>query len=178
MEKLKDISVKTVVNKIVPAILLILLLLLLHIVALYILCKIDIPLHKLIVQDPFEWSFKSGLSFSLGTFTMQVFEAFAVSLVGAVLIVRHGWWGKKLFIHTAVWYAVYLVVSLCIIYYEGKDWNILWSDYLKLFAIENSLSPLIVIALMAVPMGINRLFMGDKDRKESELIVEDNDKRD
>jgi hypothetical protein len=90
----------------------------------------------------------------MGTFAMQVFEAFAVSLVGAVLIVRYGCWSKKLFVHTVVWYAVYLVLSLCIIYYEGGDWNILWSDYLKLFAIENSLSPLIIIALAAIPLYI------------------------
>lgn len=154
MERLKDILAKTVVNKIVLAIVLILLLLVLHIVALYILWEIDIPLQRLIVQDPFGWSFKSGLTFSMGTFAMQVFEAFAVSLVGAVLIVRHGWWSKRLLVHTAVWYAIYLVLSLCIIYYEGEDWNILWSDYLKLFAIENSLFPLIVIILAVVPLYI------------------------
>jgi hypothetical protein len=90
----------------------------------------------------------------MGTFAMQVFEAITVSLVGAILIVRHGWWSKKLLIHTVVWYAVYLVVSFSIIYHEGKDWNILWSDYLKLFAIENSLSPLIIIALAAIPLYI------------------------
>lgn len=158
MDRLKDISAKTVVNKIALAIVLILLLLVLHIVALYILWKIDIPLKNLIVHDPFGWSFKSGLTFSMGTFAMQVFEAITVSLVGAILIVRHGWWSKKLLIHTVVWYAVYLVVSFSIIYHEGKDWNILWSDYLKLFAIENSLSPLIVIALAAIPLYIAHCF--------------------
>lgn len=161
----KDISVKTVVEKIALAVVLIILLLVLHIVALYILWQIDIPLKNLIIQDPFEWNFKSGLTFSMGTFSMQVFEAFVVSLVGAVLIVRHGWWSKKLLVHTAVWYAIYLVVSLCIIHYEGKDWNILGSDYLKLFAIENSLFPLIIIVLVAVPTGIVRLFVSNKVRK-------------
>lgn len=154
MEKLKDISFKTVVNKIALAIVLILQLLVLHIVALCILWMINAPLQRLIVQDPFEFCFGGGLSFSMGVFIMQMYEMFAVSLVGAVLIVRHGWWSKKLFVHAAVWYAVYLVVSLCIIYYEGKDWNILWSDYLKLFAIENSMFPLIVIILAAVPLYI------------------------
>lgn len=166
MKRLNDISTKTLVDKITLAIVLILLLLVLHIFALYLLWQIDIPLKRMIVQDPFEWSFKSGLTFSMGTFAMQVFEAFAVSLVGTVLLVRYGWWSKKLFVHTAVWYAVYLVLSLCIIYHESVDWNILRSDYLKLFAIENSLLPLIVIVLVAVLLAIVRLYLDNNEKKQ------------
>lgn len=138
------------------------LLLLLHLLAMVILDLIDEPLKRQIVQEPFCWGFPSGMKFSVATFAMMVYESFAVSFVGAVLIVRHGWWCKKLLLHTALWYAVYLVVSLCIIHYEGKDWNILWSDYYRLFTIENSIFPLIVILIVVVLAFVVHLFTHKK----------------
>lgn len=147
------------------------LLLVLHLLAVVILDIIDEPIKRQIVQDSFGWGFPSGMKFSVATFAMMVYESFAVSFVGAVLIVRHGWWNKKLLLHTALWYAVYLVVSLCIIHYEGKDWNILWSDYYRLFTIENSIFPLVVILIVAIPAFIVHFFTHKKtdDVKEESI---------
>ena len=147
------------------------LLLVLHLPAVVILDFIDEPLKRQIVQDPFCWSGISGLKFSMATFATMVYESFAVSFVGAVLIVRHGWWSKKLLLHTAVWYVVYLVITLSIIHYEGKDWNILWSDYYRLFTIENSIFPLIVMLIVAIPAFVVHLFPHKKvvDLKEGNV---------
>lgn len=139
------------------------LLLVLHIVSLVILGVIDTPLQKLIVRDPFQWGGMSGFKFDLGAFTMMVFEAITVSVVGAILVVRHGWCSKKFFIHTAVWYAAYLAVSFAILIYEGNDWGLLWDDYYVVFTIENCLFPLIVIAIPAGITAIVRLFARRKN---------------
>lgn len=164
MEKkgMKEIAFK-LAKKCALALCVMILLLVLHIVSSIILGVIDVPLQKLIVRNPCHWLGMSGFKFDLGAFIMMVIEALTVSLVGAILVARHGWWSKKLFVHTAIWYAIYLAVSFGILIYEGNNWGLLWDDYYVVFTIENCLFPLIVIAIPIVITAIARLFVRRKN---------------
>jgi hypothetical protein len=158
MYRLKDISAKTIVDKVALTIVLAFLLLVLHMVARSILSVFENSLYDFFVGDSDIWGVR-GIEFGFAAFIMQVYESLAVSLVGSVLVVRHGWWNKKLLKHIAVWYAVYLAISFAVIIYEGKDWGILWDATLIFFTVENSLLPLIVIALYASMVAIIQLFL-------------------
>lgn len=151
MEK-KDIKglVILLAEKCAMALALTLLLIALNVVSIIILGELDDPLQKLIVQDQFVWGGIRGLKFSMGAFSLLVFEALAIAVVGAILIVRHGWWGKKLLIHTTIWYVVYLMISLGILIYEGTDWGFLRDGFFVVFTIENCLFPLISIMILVV----------------------------
>ena len=127
-----------------------------------VLLVIEAQLEKLIDWDPFPMGGKGAFTFSLGACIMVLFETFAVSLVGAILVVRHGWWSKKLLDHITIWYAVYLVLSLGILIHEGFAWD-LWDVYYVVFTIGNCLYPLIVIAIYIAIVAIARRIVGKKN---------------
>lgn len=174
MEKKSEDRVSKVLNKLPMVLYVTILLLILHMVAFELMTQIETPLKKLVVHNSFGFSGMSGFELSIATFAMIVMEAFVTSIVGAVLVARYGWWNIKLFSRIVLYYLVYLAVSLGIIVYEGNRWGISGNDYLILFAIENSLLPLLVIGMMAAVVGLIRLlkrYLLKKNNEDNDLSL-------
>ena len=83
--------------------------------------SIDLMEH---VNLPFRYGFLeiSHLShYALAMFLKNICVPLVISLVGTILVFRHGWRGRKIYRHVAFWYFGYLVFSIGAILLAAKD---------------------------------------------------------
>lgn len=87
--------------------------------------------------------------------------AFAVVVVGEVLLIRHEYGSKKFWKYFAIWYAVYVVLIVGMTIGEGINFNVLGDPLIIPLTIAICLYPVIallgLILVMAITRWVNKL---------------------
>ena len=98
----------------------------------------------------------AAISFFLGTAIMLVVGALLVTIVGGVVIIRYEYRCKRFWKHLAVWYAVYLALSIGLVIDDIVCWDIRFLyDYFP-FYIACSLYPVLALLVLMVVVAIAR----------------------
>ena len=95
-----------------------------------------------------------------------LFDMIGTAIVGVVLLLRHNYGTRKYWIHSAVWYAVYLVATMSVIIYMANDWGVKGEYCFVEMSVMNCLYPLLalllLVAIVAAARGIMKLFQKKK----------------
>ncbi|MBP5340779.1 MAG: hypothetical protein J6Y52_00220 [Bacteroidales bacterium] len=81
---------------------------------------------------------------------------FAVVVVGEVILIRHEYGSKKFWKHTAIWYAVYVVLIVGMTIGEGINFNVLGDPLIIPLTIAICLYPVIALLELMLVISIAR----------------------
>lgn len=71
-------------------------------------------------------SLRSELIYSYGGLTTLLLAMVGVTIVGFFVLYRYEYGSRKFLVHCAVWYAVYLALTVLVFLYETARWNVEW----------------------------------------------------
>ena len=138
--------------------------LLLQFVAFNLSCLINDGLLHLFLnpEDLWFWGGMSRMNFDLASLILLGNEALVVAVVGCVVLFRNEYGSKKFWKHCAVWYAIYLLLTILIILYESKDWGLSFNDTpVFVLTVAISLYPLVALSglmvVITVAKWVNRI---------------------
>lgn len=72
------------------------------------------------------YSFPSGVKVGFAQLECAIGDMIGVAIVGAIIVSRHKVGGRKFWIHSGIWYAVYLILTMSAIYCIADDWGAGW----------------------------------------------------
>lgn len=131
------------------------LLFVLYCVAGTLLFFLDEPLQNMFYQD-------SGLCrcgtvrhtpVPVADWEIQFLDAIILSLCGAVIVARYGWWNNQVFRHVGFWYTIYILVSIGIMLI---DWRFRWVPYTQVYSVERCLCLVIYLVIFSGIVAIVR----------------------
>jgi hypothetical protein len=82
--------------------------------------------------------------------------AFVMIVVGEVLLIRHGYDNKKFWKHSAIWYAVYVVLIVGMTIWEGIAFDVLSDPVVISLTIAICLYPVIALLELMIVMMVAR----------------------
>ena len=88
---------------------------------------------------------RTAMIFSTSISLMLQIETLAIAIVGNIVFVSHEYGSKLFWKRSAIWYAVYLVLTIGIMIYEGIDWDLFLDSPFLFFVLLNCLYPIVAM---------------------------------
>ena len=106
---------------------------------------------KLLFPNFWGYAFPSGMKVAFAEFECLFFDIVGVGIIGAILVIRHGYGTVKFWKHSVIWYFVFFVATMSVIIYMAYDWGVLEDYCFVEMVIMNDLYPIcVLLELMAV----------------------------
>jgi hypothetical protein len=109
-------------------------------------------------------SLRSGLIYSLGGLTTLLLAMVGVTIVGFFVLYRYEYGSRKFLVHCAVWYAVYLALTVLVFLYETARWNVEWIAPVTACFLTVCIYPVLVFFGLKLVMTITRFIKKMKNK--------------
>lgn len=105
------------------------------------------------------YSFPSGMKVGSAQLECALCDMIGVTIVGAIIVFRHNVGGRKFWIHSGIWYAVYLILTMGAIYCIADDWGQVGRHSYVMISTMNCIYPPSVILILVSAVKVKRLLI-------------------
>ncbi len=102
--------------------------------------------------------------YSYGGLTTLLLAMVGVTIVGFFVLYRYEYGSRKFLVHCAVWYAVYLALTVVVFLYETARWNVEWIAPVTSCFITVCIYPVMVFFGLKLVMTTTRCIMKMKNK--------------
>ena len=102
----------------------------------------------------FYHSWRTETIFFASTTLMLLIETFAIAIVGNIVFVGYEYGSKLFWKRSAVWYAVYLAITIVALICEGIRWDLFSDSPFIFFALFNCLYPLVLMLELVLVINV------------------------
>ena len=103
------------------------------------------------------YGFPSGIKVGFAQLECAIWDMIGVTIVGAIIVFRHKVGGRKFWIHSGIWYAVYLILTMGAIYCIADDWGQVGKHSHVMISAMNCIYPPLVILILVIAVKVKRL---------------------
>lgn len=101
----------------------------------------------------------SGVKVGFAQLECAIWDMIGVTIVGAIIVFRHKVGGRKFWIHSSIWYAAYLILTMSAIYCIAYDWGQVGEHSHVMISTMNCIYPPLVILILVSAVKVRRLLI-------------------
>lgn len=116
----------------------------------------------------------SGVKVGFAQLECALWDMIGVTIVGAIIVFWHKVGGRKFWIHSGIWYAVYLILTMSAIYCIADDWGQVGKHCHMMISMMNCIYPPLVILILVIAVKVKRLLkrcLLKKNRNANDLSL-------
>ena len=103
------------------------------------------------------YGFPSGIKVGFAQLECALWDMIGVTIVGAIIVFRHKVGSRKFWMHSGIWYAVYLILTIGAISCIATDWGQMGQHSFVMISTMNCIFPPLVILILVIAVKVKRL---------------------
>ncbi len=105
------------------------------------------------------YGFPSGIKVGFARLECALWDMIGVTIVGAIIVFRHKVGSRKFWIHSGIWYAGYLLLTMGAIVCIANDWGQIGQHSFVMISTMNCIYPPLVILILVIAFKVRRLLI-------------------
>lgn len=114
------------------------------------------------------YGFPSGIKVGFAQLECALWDIVGVTIVGAIIVFRHKVDSRKFWMHSGIWYAVYLLLTMSAITIIANDWGQRGGHSYLMTSTMNCIYPPLLIFILVISVLVRKLLISGVLKKNKD----------